>query len=102
MYARDSSGRVASTQVSYIDNRPQESIRMEVKSCTIENGKSRCAATVDVSAPAGKYFDLENVQRTTNSTNIIRPGIYTITTSVLGDDAANYLTYGINDLILKE
>ena len=102
LYARDSSGRVASTQVSYIDNRPQESIRMEVKSCTIENGKSQCAATVDVSAPAGKYFDLENVQRTTNSTNIIRPGIYTITTSVLGDDAANYLTYGINDLILKE
>ncbi len=102
LYVRDAAGKSTFTQVRYSDDRAEDPVKMDVKSCTIESGKSRCPATVDVTAPAGKLFNLENIQRGTTSTNIIRPGVYTITTSFLWDDAANYITYGVNDLVLKE
>lgn len=99
LYTSDISGINASTQVSYVNN--PTSLSIKATDCTIATGKSTCISTVTMNPPPLAYYSLENSTRSITMTNAFRPGVWTISTSTLGEQASNYLTHGINTLIAK-
>jgi hypothetical protein len=118
LYVKDTLWTISSTKVQYNANQPgldpaPTYIDFQANNCTIPLGKNKCASSLFVKAPAGKYFTVVNLNRGFTSTNLLNPKtyasipgsntlVYTVSESPMGD-AANYITYGeSNNLNLLE
>lgn len=97
LYTSDATGRIASTQVSYV-NRPA-SPSISATNCTIASGKRTCMSTVTMNPSPVVSYGLENTTRSITMNNAFRTGASTISTWTLGEQAPNYLTHGVNSLV---
>ncbi|GAB0174663.1 MAG: hypothetical protein HHAS10_05420 [Candidatus Altimarinota bacterium] len=76
---------------------------MKASNCSISIGKGTCTSTVSIKSNPSFYYSLENSTRGLTMTNAFYPGSsLTLSSSPLGEEAANSLTNGINSLRLKE
>jgi hypothetical protein len=88
-------------------------VNLQGTSCIIATGKSTCVSNITVRGPSGKTYSLRNKARGITTSNLITPNryiqspvagvgpYYRVTTSSLGD-AANYITFGENQLDLLD
>ena len=103
LYVSDSTGRIASKQVSYVSNTPPPNPAPSISAtnCTIASGKRTCISTVTMNPSPLVSYSLDNTTRSITMTNAFRTGVSTISTSNLWEQASNYLTHGINSLVAK-
>ncbi len=116
LYVKDSQWTTATTKINYINTSTppiSSTINFEANNCTISPGQSKCASTLYVKAPAGKYYSVSNLNRGITTSNLLNPKNYM---TIAGSsspmysvgvssswDAANYITYGeSNTLTLLE
>lgn len=90
-------------------------VNFQVNNCTIPAGKSTCAASISAGSASQysqqKIYSVQNITRNITTSNLLTPSRYSTSLgqyfldgsvpTVLGD-AANFLTYGTNNLTLLD